>query len=73
MTVPGQAPGAFSIYVSDSRGNRLSWENAIEISTPAEAVRTIQIEVITVTGRLYLGKEPLSATVWFGGQFGSQQ
>ncbi len=69
VTVPGQAPGRFMLHVSDSRDNRL-FAKILELG-PAEARQTIDLKLLTVRGTIKLGTEPLAATLWFGGRFGS--
>lgn len=71
VQVPNQAPGAFSIFVDDSRGNRLSWQQSVQILGPETALQEIHIEFITISGTLLLGKEPLAGTLWFGGRYGA--
>ncbi|HKV11911.1 MAG TPA: carboxypeptidase-like regulatory domain-containing protein [Thermoanaerobaculia bacterium] len=70
VTVPGQAPGRFKVEVMDGLDNRL-FSQTLTISGPEDARQTIDLEILTVHGTLKLGKEPLAATIWFGGRFGS--
>jgi hypothetical protein len=72
VTIPGQAPGKFSIQVSDKLGNRIAARD-LRISGPADAYQTIEIDVLTVHGTLKMGEEPVAATLWFGGRYGSQR
>ena len=67
----GQAPGRFMVGVADSLGNSFHHERDVPIEHAGEAYRTIRIEVIAVRGRVTLGKEPLGATLWFGGRYGA--
>lgn len=64
-------PGTYSIRVSDSRGNRMSWQDKVQIGSAADARREIRIEYVTVKGTLRLGSEPLSGKLWFGGHTGA--
>jgi hypothetical protein len=70
VNVPGQESGRFAVHVMDSRGNRLVSET-LQLG-PEEDRKTIDIKFLTVHGTVHLGKEPLAATLWFGGHFGSQ-
>lgn len=72
VTIPGQAPGRFSIDIEDKLGNRIA-SREVQISGPADAYQAIEIDVLTVRGTVKLGKEPLAATLWFGGRYGSQR
>jgi hypothetical protein len=69
VAVPGQAPGRFSVQVADSRENRLFFK-FLNFS-PAEARQEVELKLLTVQGTVKLGKEPLAATLWFGGLYGS--
>lgn len=70
VTMPGQAPGRFRVSVMDALDNRL-FSETLEVSGPEEARQRIDLEILTVHGTLKLGNEPLAATLWFGGRFGS--
>ena len=70
IIVRNQAPGAYWITVRDAAGNRLYSEPDIYISGPQDARRDLEIDLVTVKGEIYLGKEPLAATLHFGGQRG---
>ena len=72
VTIPGQAPGRFAVQVSDKLGNRLASRD-VQVSGPADAYQAIEIDVLTVRGTVRLGKEPLSATLWFGGRHGESR
>ncbi len=72
ITIPGQAPGRFSIDIEDKLGNRIA-SREVRISGPADAYQTIEIDVLTVHGTVKLGKEPVTATLWFGGRYGAQR
>lgn len=70
FTVPGQAPGRFRIGLRDSLGNNLySKEHSVDGS--ASAPQLIEVRFITVEGEIRLGREPLAATLWFGGRYGA--
>jgi hypothetical protein len=70
VTMAGQAPGRFKVEVMDTLDNRL-FSQTFTVSGPEDARQTIDLEILTVHGTLKLGKEPLAATIWFGGRFGS--
>lgn len=69
-SVPGQAPGRFLVFVSDALANDLASES-FQIAGPEDARQTIELEILTVRGMVTLGKEPVAATLWFGGRHGS--
>lgn len=71
IKVAGQAPGRFVVQVADSLGNNLHHERDLPIEHAGEAQQVIRVDVIAVQGRVTLGKEPLAATLWFGGRFGA--
>jgi hypothetical protein len=71
VKVAGQAPGRFTVAVADSLGNSFHHERDVPIEHAGEAHRTIRIETVAVRGRVTLGKEPLAATLWFGGRYGT--
>ncbi|MEA2694010.1 MAG: hypothetical protein QOJ16_3397, partial [Acidobacteriota bacterium] len=64
VTIPGQSPGQFKVYVYDSRENRLVTRQ-LDLG-PAEAHQAIDLKLLTLRGTLKLGKEPLAAKLWFG-------
>lgn len=70
VTMAGQAPGRFKVEVVDALDNRL-FSETLKVSGPEDARQTIDLEILTVQGTLKLGKEPLAATLWFGGRYGS--
>ena len=72
VRIAGQAPGHFTVEVSDSLGNRFARERDFEIVDAESARRTLEIPIQDVQGKVTLGQEPLAASIWFGGQFGSQ-
>jgi hypothetical protein len=70
VKIPGQAPGLFSVHVSDGLDNQLYTKN-LRITGPGDARQTIDLKILTVRGTVTLGKEPLAATMWFGGRYGA--
>ncbi len=70
VLLPRQKPGRFDVQVFDSLGNRLA-EKALEVTGPADSQQTIPLKFLTAHGRLHYGREPLAATLWFGGRYGS--
>jgi hypothetical protein len=72
VTIKGQPPGRFSVQVSDKLGNRIA-SREVQILGPADAYQAIEIDVLTVHGTVKIGKEPLAATLWFGGRYGAQR
>src|SRR6185295_11964673 len=71
VRVKHQIPGMYSIFVADSRGNKFFGELHRAILDPESAERRIELDFVTVKGRIRLGDDPLAATLWFGGQFGA--
>lgn len=69
--VTGQPAGRFRVQLRDSLGNTLAWEEVAWDGSDA-APHALEVHFITVEGRLRLGKEPLSATLWFGGHAGTR-
>jgi len=69
--IPGQSPGRFLVNVADSLGNRLYSALDLKVESPADAKQTLEIKLITLQGTVSLGKEPIAATLWFGGHSGS--
>ena len=68
----GQAPGDFSISVLDSLGNQMYSAHDVGMREPTDARHEVTIELITVQGTLRLGRDPIPATLWFGGRSGSR-
>ena len=66
LRVPGQSAGHYVVDISDSLGNSLYADPQLMVSGPADARQEIAIDLVTVFGRLALGKEPLAGTIWFG-------
>ncbi len=71
VRVKNQKPGTFSMLVADSRGNKFFGEFNRPMFDQNSAERRIDLDFVTVRGRLRLGDEPLAATLWFGGRFGA--
>jgi hypothetical protein len=67
VRVPGQANGRFEVRVADSLGNRLYWDDDLRIERADDARRSIEVELVTIKGTVALGRDPLAATLWFGG------
>ncbi len=67
----GQAPGHFRVMVFDSLGNPMYSDFDVPILGPEDAERDIEIDLITVKGKVSLGDAPLSATLYFGGRHGA--
>lgn len=70
VAIRGQAPGRFRVSVADSLNNQL-FSQELEITGPEDAHHTIDLNLLTIRGTVELGKEPLAATLWFGGRYGS--
>ena len=70
VTLPRQKPGRFDVHVFDSLGNRLA-TRTLEVTGPADSQQTIPLKFLTAHGRLRYGREPIAATLWFGGRYGS--
>lgn len=71
IEVPGQGFGTFRVTVSDATGNRLLTDTFV-MASEVDATRTVDVNVVRITGNVLLGTEPVAAEVWFGGQYGSQ-
>jgi hypothetical protein len=68
--VAGQAPGTFRITVADSDGNPYDTRN-FDVQSDSDAPQHFDIGIVTVTGHIHRGDEPLAATLSFGERFGS--
>lgn len=66
VTIENQIPGTFFATVQDQDGNRL-WSDSVQIATQEQAQVSVKLKLHQVTGKLLLGEDPLSATLWFGG------
>jgi hypothetical protein len=71
VKIAGQAPGNYWVRVADSLGNGLYSQRDLRIEDQEDARLVIEIEILTVRGKVSLGKEPLAATLWFGGEHGA--
>lgn len=70
LTVAGQSPGRFGISIQDSRGNRLH-DSEHRMDGPGAGPLRIDLQLVTVEGRVRLGSEPLEGVLWFGGRSGA--
>ncbi|HEV7668593.1 MAG TPA: carboxypeptidase-like regulatory domain-containing protein [Thermoanaerobaculia bacterium] len=68
--VKKQKRGRFTVWVSDSTGQKMLTEHDLEIIHPVDARHTFQIRWVEIKGEVRLGKAPLRAALWFGGQHG---
>ncbi|HEV7764540.1 MAG TPA: carboxypeptidase-like regulatory domain-containing protein [Thermoanaerobaculia bacterium] len=66
VTIENQIPGTFFATVQDQNGNRL-WSESVQIATQEQAQVSVKLKLHNVIGKLFLGDDPLSATLWFGG------
>jgi hypothetical protein len=71
VTIPGQSAGRFWVKVSDSLDNPLYSNRDLRIDGSEETEREIEIQWVTVKGTVTLAREPLAATLWFGGRNGA--
>lgn len=62
-------PGEYTLRVSGSRGEVV--HSAPLVVEPGEGFSEVRLGLVEVKGSVTLGKKPLAATVWFGGQQGS--
>ncbi|HEY6554482.1 MAG TPA: carboxypeptidase-like regulatory domain-containing protein, partial [Vicinamibacteria bacterium] len=69
LTIPGQSAGRFGVSIEDSLGNALHYGEEV-VDGPASLI-SIDLQLITVEGRVSLGSEPLEAVLWFGGRHGA--
>jgi len=70
LVVPNQAPGTFAISIADSLGNRFVSQD-LRVQSAEDARLSIEIDLISVRGKALFGKEPLAATLSFGGTNGA--
>lgn len=70
VAIANQPPARFRVHVSDSLDNRFEMRD-FDVNGPEEARQVFDLEILTVQGTVKLGKEPLAATLWFGGRHGS--
>ena len=71
VRVPGQSAGTYWVEVRDSRNNAMYSDMGFKVTGAGDARRDVHINLVTVRGILRLGKEPLAATLWFGGRYAS--
>jgi len=72
VTVSNQAPGHFRLTAIDSRENQVAYEE-VDVRDTADTHVQISVASSRVTGRLTIGKRPLEASLWFGGEHGAQR
>lgn len=70
-STPAGASGIFSIEILDSTGQTLAYERDVRIDDEGSARHVVSVRWIEVRGGLRRGKEPLSGTLWFGGEHGT--
>ncbi len=73
LVVPGRVAGPYRLSILDSVGNRFFADDTPATLEPDQAERHVQIDLVALHGSLFRGKEPLPATLWFGGSFGHQR
>jgi hypothetical protein len=59
--------------VTDLAGNRWYSDPKPVVFDPDQPERRVEIAVLWVEGRAYLGDKPLAGTLWFGGKHGGQR
>lgn len=70
IALPAETAGRFRVDLIDSQDNR--WTTGEhEFDLGETSPRQIEVRWITVVGTVRLGKDPLSATLWFGGRSGA--
>ena len=71
VTVTGQTPGDFDVTVTDAAGNPFA-DTKITAIAESDPPHEISVRLVHVTGEVKRGPEVIpSASVWFGGRFGS--
>lgn len=68
---PGLSPGHYFLRVAGSHNARWAYQ-ALE-AVPGMAPVEVDLPVVQVEGEVRLGKEPLEALIWFGGQNGARR
>lgn len=63
----GLAPGTYTLRVTDAQGDALAWH---EVLLEHDTEIDIRLDLTEIAGRAWLGKEPLAATLIFGGERG---
>lgn len=71
-TRAGLAPGTYTVLVADESGSTwLGQEIDVQAGEDGEARIHLDLDVVEIEGNLRLGREPLSAKLWFGGRSGA--
>lgn len=70
VTIANQPPGRFRVHVYDALDNRFDFRD-FDVTGAEDARQAFDLEILTVQGTVRLGKEPLEATLWFGGRYGN--
>ncbi len=60
VSIPGQAPGTFSVIVVDSEGNKVFFDHHVLVRDAADAVINIEIDYLALKGLLTFRDEPLA-------------
>ena len=68
--VRGQAPGTYKISLTDSLDNRF-YSDTVVVADQEDARFDVTLSVVMVRGKVAYGKEPLSASLSFGGANGA--
>ena len=66
-----QTPGRFRALIADSLDNPMTVQT-FQVTGPENASQAIHLKFVTLRGTVKLGKEPLAATLWFGGSHGRE-
>ena len=66
-----QTPGRFQALIADSLDNQFG-VHAFQVTGPENASQAIRLKILALRGTVKLGKEPLAATLWFGGRHGKE-
>lgn len=67
----GLPPGSYRLSIEDQDGSRWAVEE-VEVA-PGRPPVEIVLPLVEVRGRVRRGKEPLAATLWFGGRAGARR
>jgi Carboxypeptidase regulatory-like domain len=70
VVIKDLSPGTFRVVVEDGQGNSLIATD-LHVRTPGDANQVLDVKGRTITGKVTLGKEPLEATLMFGGRSGA--
>lgn len=71
VAVRGQTPGAFLFEVKDSLGNSLVSEEGRPVEGPEVTQVRLEVPLVWVSGTVTYGKDPLQASLEFGGRHGA--